>query len=888
MDEPGLSWGPTPAGGSASGFPNHDEQPWYEAKGWKYTQDIANCTDEEWMKYMRIRCSILGDNFWQARNDIKTVWPEAIYSTNSYALQAIMDGTDSINQLANDIPSSHIFFDFYGGPMTVTGHIQLEKAATPYSKLAHAMNGQLTGARGPQRPLYHLLMGGILQGGVYSNWWLNIGGMSTEDLTAVNTPAAEMGPLFKEMELKGYDIALLWSFTEQAMRQKEIVARESKATGGNQIPLVLPIPDADNEFSLLTNSYEVGVKQVVGVLAAHQVMRRAGYPVQIVDERLLPDGVLRNGYKVLMIIGQTMPLPAPVMQAITEFVEQGGTVVADQATTINFPGMLRLEMDNSANAQRTLIAMNSRSEKAAENKRDASVYLSYEGMYNPFYRQSVAPMKAVLGKTKAQQVVRTDALDLSIDQHTAGEGRLVTILNGHEAFAENLAPEKEHPRYNPAPYSATVTLATVKPGEVVYCIEGFDWKTARKLDNPTAPLKLEFAAGEMKLFLVLPKAIEQISATAEVQQGVLKVQAAVHGAKTPWPITVTVTGPDDMTLLQIQRAMNAEGAYAENIPLGSNAAAGAYTVKIESLPGNLQVLAQVDVTQVPMTPTTITEKVRIFDEAAIRAQIGVWKDTPGDAAAVIIAVANEEQRPLAEKLATALWALKIRTELRDEAQVLRKGVYPRVWNPTATVFHPGENMREITGEVKLRLSTKQTPNGMVVTDEEGKTYADWKQPEALVTIGEGGLADWISKESETVYAPGCVIYVNAKKAASPLNTVSKREDTTPEFRKTYAAAWNSLINYSGGYQYPPVLPDAYVSDDHLIVMGDSTSSMVVRILQASEILPQIVDAKYPGPGKALIQFAWSPFAVEKNVVLLGASEVDGLQAAIDTLLSLLR
>ena len=39
LDEPGLSWGKTPAGGMASGFPNWDEEAWYAKRGdWLLSQ----------------------------------------------------------------------------------------------------------------------------------------------------------------------------------------------------------------------------------------------------------------------------------------------------------------------------------------------------------------------------------------------------------------------------------------------------------------------------------------------------------------------------------------------------------------------------------------------------------------------------------------------------------------------------------------------------------------------------------------------------------------------------------------------------------------------------------------------------------------------------------
>ncbi len=52
------------------------------------------------------------------------------------------------------------------------------------------------------------------------------------------------------------------------------------------------------------------------------------------------------------------------------------------------------------------------------------------------------------------------------------------------------------------------------------------------------------------------------------------------------------------------------------------------------------------------------------------------------------------------------------------------------------------------------------------------------------------------------------------------------------------------------------------------------------------MLPQVVDAKYPGPGKALLSYAWSPFTVEKDVILIGASDPEGLRAGIGRLLAL--
>src|SRR5260370_28211523 len=52
LDEPGLSWGKTPAGGMASGFPNWDETDWYAARGWQYTHGPGGRPPEDCLQYI--------------------------------------------------------------------------------------------------------------------------------------------------------------------------------------------------------------------------------------------------------------------------------------------------------------------------------------------------------------------------------------------------------------------------------------------------------------------------------------------------------------------------------------------------------------------------------------------------------------------------------------------------------------------------------------------------------------------------------------------------------------------------------------------------------------------------------------------------------------------
>src|SRR3569623_656283 len=110
---------------------------------------------------MTVRCDILRQNMDWARQDLKTFWPDVVFSTDLYAPHAVMDGTDPLNQTANDIPSTHVFLAWGVGRVGVIGALYLEKAHDPNVKIAHAMNGQLFGKVVPQpqqRYAYHVTM----------------------------------------------------------------------------------------------------------------------------------------------------------------------------------------------------------------------------------------------------------------------------------------------------------------------------------------------------------------------------------------------------------------------------------------------------------------------------------------------------------------------------------------------------------------------------------------------------------------------------------------------------------------------------------------------------------------------------------------------------------
>jgi hypothetical protein len=619
------------------------------------------------------------------------------------------------------------------------------------------------------------------------------------------------------------------------------------------------------------------------VVDVHQVLRRAGYAAHVVHENLLTTGGILSNYKTLVIVGQTHELPTKVREALTKFVKDGGKILVDRSTTVKLDGAVIYDGDFSAADVRRRAYQEQQQAKAAKTKREASVF-STSNYYNQFHRAAVPGLKAALAKTASRPVFVSNDPDLVGERHSTvlgdpnklnqlqpGEGMLYMVLNGHEKTPD-VANDKPIPTYNYAPATAAFTLQGIPKGSVVYCIEGLDWKKVSKVEKFDAPITANFAAGEMKLYLVAPRPPAGLDLKGQDQIGALKVEAQLQGIKMPWPFTVTVTAPDGRQLYKVYRATNAKGTYTESFPIGRNASPGAYTVRLASPIAGLTAETKVTVGAKAVTPRSLDEPARVFDEGVIRKFLAT---KPG----VVIATGKDDQRPLADALAAKLNALGIKTTIKPQAVAIRKVAYPRVWDPHARLYRatgPEKKPGPVEVEVSLTLADIGAPSAKT---KSGELIENWRKPLTLATVGPNGYLDWLGPH-EFAYEPGCKLYVDAKNQVTVVKGELSHVETTNEFKMKWSRPWQRLMEHVGGYRLPPELPEAYTTDDHLILLGDSTSGFAVAALQASEIIPQVVDKQYPGPGRALVSFAWSPFAVEKNVILVGAADDEGIEAGI--------
>ena len=894
IDEPGLPWGKTPAGGWASGIPLWNEAEWYGERGWEYTNDPASRPDADWLKYMDVRRKIMKENFIWAKEDIETVWPDAVFATDVYAPHAAGDGTDAMNQEMNDIPTTHVFADYHIGKLGVMSGLYVEKSHDPTSKVAHAMNGQLFGKRVPlpqTKTAYHLMLNALVAGGMDSNWWLNWRPMTEEALAEVNEPKARIGPALHNMEVAGHDVAVLWSFTELAMRCKDITAREAKTQSGEQVKLmVADLPEIDGEAKkeLDVNLYSVGTNYKGEVMDTHHGLVRAGYNAHIIHEDLVPRGILEH-YKVLVVPAQTYPFPEAVRQGIQAFADAGGAIVVDRKTSVDLPGAVVCETGLSdIGYRKSFPASFGKYETPKHGTVKKSSYFDTNYHRDTYPRAASHPLKKTMAETPADPIAASDGDWLGFARHQGGEGFVYMVLNAHQVLPE-IPDDQAHWIYNYAPYEATFTLQDLPDGAVAYSVEGNDWKTSKAID-PTQPIEAAFEPGEMKLYFVAPRAPEGLAVSLQQDGGVLQAEVMLRNVKMPWPLEVTFAGPDGAVLLHLYRATGTDGTWKADLPVGTNAPAGEYTLSVKSLPGGFAAEAKAAFTPAAATAEPLAATARTFDEAAIRAFLGQRPN-------LVVPYSNDTTKAAAETLVEALTARGVTARAAEEASVWHKATYPRVWDPYIKVYVPtGEPKpapvykdkegNELQEEIKRELTIESADDGTVVvkTADGEPLEGKWNEPGTLLTVVGKGWAHMGGKWE--FYEPGCQILVDHRRRHTVLDGRAEERKATEAERAKWRRPWTALRSYVGAVVLVPQLPEAYQCDEHLVLLGGSQDGTLVAALQASELLPQTVDPAYPGPGKALVQFAWSPFELEKNVIHIGATDAEGLQAGIDALLKL--
>jgi hypothetical protein len=625
------------------------------------------------------------------------------------------------------------------------------------------------------------------------------------------------------------------------------------------------------------NAYNIGGDYKESILTAHYALSRAGYPAHIVHERILPSGVLRD-YKTLVIIGQTFPLPQDVMKAISDFTKKGGKILVDQSTTVKFDGAVVVPTNLKGLSYRWS-ALFLEDAKNFKTPKEASFYQTNFFM-DKAVRDAVIPFKNAMKKTTSKPVLETDSDELVVERRKAGDGSVIMIINGYEQLPE-IKDNEKYLLYNFAPHKTTYQLKGIEKDSIAYVMEGSDWSKISKIEDPVSPITAEFEPGEMKVYVIAPYEPTEFYVNAKEDNGSIFVECSFKDLKMPLPLTVTIKNPSGDVLYQVYRSTEIEGFYEERFPLGLNAVNGTYTIKVDSQLVGMSEEVKIDYATHQATANVIPYKVRVFDAEATKSFLSEKPD-------LTIAFGNDANKAIAEKLAGKLSANGFKVAVKSEDQVLQKAKYPRVWNPYANVYYAigDENLGDKKVNTQITLSTDK--DGVItIKASDGKELDDWRQPNSFVTIGGEGYVDYLA-DVETCFSAGVKLYFDEQRKMTVIKGQLKEEKTDEQFKAKWAKPWSKLMSHVGAYQLPPQLPEAWTTDSHLILLGDSKTSKAIAIIQASDLLEQVVDSDYPGKGKALISFVWSPLAIEKNAIIIGSSDEEGLNAGVDYLGSMIK
>ena len=90
---------------------------------------------------------------------------------------------------------------------------------------------------------------------------------------------------------------------------------------------------------------------------------------------------------------------------------------------------------------------------------------------------------------------------------------------------------------------------------------------------------------------------------------------------------------------------------------------------------------------------------------------------------------------------------------------------------------------------------------------------------------------------------------------------------------------------SYGGRFHEMAPEQFI-DHHVVLLGSEGENVLLEELQESRLFRRPMTASYPGPGRATLALARSPFAFMKDVLCVMAPDEAGLQAGVQQLKSL--
>ena len=447
-----------------------------------------------------------------------------------------------------------------------------------------------------------------------------------------------LGPLYRTLE-RERDVAILYSFTEGA--------RPNKAWYAGQF---------SNELYV-----------------AFYTLTHAQYSPTLVFEESIREGMLSR-HKVLVVANHTQDLPADVMARIAEFQANGGVVISDRNTTVNIPGLRKVdgldfsEINQSIPTERFA---NERYQRVREGIETALSSVVQRAGHTPgqdsvlywFKNENARYLIALNNKMVATVTGYTDN-DRSATWDT---GRL-----GHMVSEDLLRLEPHSERmYLQDSSGVVMDMITHEPVEVL-------------TDEQGAYVELDFTRRNHNLLGFFPAPVPQL----EVQAGPAVLGSTVQvraGASVPLPVTLELVGPDGA----VRAARNVASNSTAEFHLGVNEDGSGWSIRATDWVTGRQTMSSLPVQAGPDQPILRPAgDVVVHDAAAVKHRL-----ENAEKLTIVVDGTQPELLPLAQQLQTALASQNIPAELWYSPNVADMAIdwnYSEQDNALRTRIHNGE------------------------------------------------------------------------------------------------------------------------------------------------------------------------------------------------------
>lgn len=418
-------------------------------------------------------------------------------------------------------------------------------------------------------------------------------------------------------------------------------------------------------------------------------LTRLGCTPRLLTEEDLAEGRM-GGIAALLVVGQTFPMPAAVMQALDKAAGKGLRILVDGSTTLDLPGAERL--DWSQPASMTGRPHNWGSPNMVEGDNDVFMAARWHAELAPVLHKALGDV----GRGLLRSGRGADAC-VSLMQIDAGADATYVV-----------AVNDSHVKSQADWHQVRETLVPVDATDVR---EVYDCTDERRI-GPLAAVECDLSETTARVYAMLKRPVGKIALQARQQlqagEALTVVARFQDAAGRPLlavvPFELTLFRPDGASAGAYHRATDRDGAFAMEVPLPAYATEGEWKVSLRSRLDGRTATVPVTLRAVPARPMAVA----LAEPVVVRHRAGIETALVRGSEWVLPVFASPLQAEMlaaAQKVRETLARRGVTVEIREVSEM---GTYWLAYDPTEE--QQQENARIDTGD-RIGKVKRTTING---------------------------------------------------------------------------------------------------------------------------------------------------------------------------------